>query len=128
MSSRRMVLIFMSHLSYDLSVSLSVCFPVSSSWTLSNTPPVYVCVTDFASLSSLGSSTLDMRLWFCAVSANIPVSPLRLLSYFHLLFCKVPSLEPQRVYPHLCHCPLCLLFYTVPPLLYVSSPSLLSLF
>lgn len=89
MSSRRKVLIFMSHQSEELSPFHSVYLPVSPSMTPSLPPHLSLSVSLTLPLFSSpppGSSTLDMRVWICVcVSANIPVSPLRSLSYFHLL-------------------------------------------
>lgn len=81
-------LIFMSHQSDELSVSLCLSSCSYLKDFLPLPPHLSVGVIDFVSLcfSPPGSSTLDMRVWVCVcVGANIPVSPLGSLSFFHLL-------------------------------------------
>ncbi len=79
------------------SLSISLFLPLR----LALYHPACVCViSDFPFLffSPPGSSTADMRVGFVCVSANIPVSFLRSLSYSHLL---LPLWGCQsRVSPH----------------------------
>lgn len=137
MSSRRRVLIFMSHQSEELSPFLSVYLPVSSSMTLSLPPHLSLSVSLTLPLFSSpppGSSTLDMRVWICVCvcQCKYPCFSSQITFIFSSSpsFVKLPVLSLtllQRVCPHLCHRPSCLLFCSLPRLLSVPSPSLLSL-
>lgn len=101
MSSRRRVLIFMSHQSEELSPFLSVYLPVSSSMTLSLPPHLSLSVSLTLPLFSSpppGSSTLDMRVWIC-VCVSVQISLFLLSDHFHIFIfsflCKAASLEPH---------------------------------
>lgn len=128
-------LIFMSHQSDELSVSLCLSSCSYLEDFLPLPPHLSVGVIDFVSLcfSPPGSSTLDMRVWVCVcVGANIPVSPLGSLSFYSSSssFVRLPVLSLtslQRACPHLYHRPSCLLFCTLSRLLPVPSPSSTSL-
>lgn len=128
-------LIFMSHQSDELSVSLCLSSCSYLEDFLPLPPHLSVGVIDFVCLcfSPPGSSTLDMRVWVCVcVGANIPVSPLGSLSFYSSSssFVRLPVLSLtslQRACPHLYHRPSCLLFCTLSRLLPVPSPSSTSL-
>lgn len=93
-------LIFMSHQSDELSVSLCLSSCSYLEDFLPLPPHLSVGVIDFVSLcfSPPGSSTLDMRVWVC-VCVSEQISPFLLLDHFRFFIffflCKAASLEPH---------------------------------
>lgn len=130
MSSRRKVLIFMSHQSKEFTLFLSVYLPVSSSMTLSL--PLYLSLSVSLTFPLYfppfpGSSTLDMTFG-CVCQCKYPCFS----DHFHFIIfsflCEAASPEPHLTTERVSS-PLSLPFMSFcPRLLSVLLPSFLSLF